>query len=185
MKNKSIWIMGVVVIVVIALAAVVAVIVLNNKKTAAPDTNSQAGTSAKQTYSSPKACDVLTLETAQQVAPGATASDIPAADANSDSIVVSNCNYYDAANKVSVGLLVRGAKDEVGAKSNKAQFDALPAGAQPVSGYGDKAYWDANFGQLNILKGDNWYILSSGPALPSSRTLDTAKQLADAIVSKL
>lgn len=178
--------MGVVVIVIVALAAVIAVVVLNNQKTAAPDSNSQpTNSSTKQTYSSPQACDVLTLDVAKKISAGVAANDTQAADTNTDSIVVSNCNYYDATAKISIALLVRGAKDETGANSNKAQFDTLPSGAQSVSGYGDKAYWDVNFGQLNILKNNNWYILSSGPATPSSRTLDAAKLLADSIIEKL
>lgn len=183
MKNKSIWMMGVVVIVLMVLAAVITVVVVSSQKTSAP--KSSSNTAIKTTYHPPSACDILTLEFAQKVATGVASSDVPTPDVSSDSINVSNCNYYDIVSKVSVGLLVRGAKDETGAQTNKAQFDTLPADTQSVSGYGDKAYWDPTFGQLNILKNHNWYILSSGPVIPANRTLEASKKLADVIINKL
>ncbi len=181
MKNKSVWVMGVVTVVLVVLAAIITVIMLNNQKTVAPSTS----TKTKTTYIQPKACDILSLETAQKILPGVTTSDVPASDVSSESIMVSNCNYYDVKERVGVGILVRAAKDDTGAQTNKAQFDPLPTGVQAVDGYGDKAYWDATFGQLNILKRNNWYILSSGPVVPASRTLEATKKMADVIVDKL
>lgn len=183
MKHKSIWVMGVLLVVFIGIAATLSVVLLGGKKTTTP--TSTVAAPAKARYTPPTACDVLTLDTAKKVVPGVVASDAQSSDVSSDSIVVSNCNYYDAANKISLGLLVRGARDELGAKTNIGQFDPIPAGAQSVSGYGDKAYWDPTFGQLNILKNRNWYILNNGPVMPASRTLGAAKKLADAVISKL
>ena len=184
MRNKSIWVMGVVLIVLMIFAAVIVVVVANSQKTAAPSSSRNTNTSSTA-YSPPKACDILSLAVAQKVAPGVVATDAQTSDVSSDSITVSSCNYYDMTNKVSVGLLVRGAKDNAGAQSNKTQFDTLPSGAQSVSGYGDMAYWEPTLGQFNILKNHNWYILNSGPAVPASRTLEAAKKFADAIIKTL
>lgn len=184
MKAKSIWTMGIVGVVVITIVAVIVTMALNSQKTSAPDSQSDRA-SQKITYSPPKACDILTLDAARKIDAGVAANDTPSSDVSSNSISVSNCNYYNITTKVSVGLLVRGAKNSDGAESNDDQFKSLPVGAQSVDKYGDVAYWDPAFGQLNILKNNNWYIISSGLATPKDRTLEEAKKLADIISDKL
>ncbi len=183
MKAKSIWAISIIIAVAALLIAIVAAAVINNQKTSAPE--SQSGKSQQVNYNPPKACDILPLATAQKVDAGLAANDAPSSDASSDAILVSNCNYYALSTKTSVGLLVRGAKNATGADSNADQFKTVPMGAQAVDGYGDKAYWDPTFGQLNILKSNNWYILSNGPVMPKDRTLDAAKKLADVLIDKL
>lgn len=177
MNKKFIWIIALVVLVF----GVVAAIVVNNQKTTAPDSQSNK----KSTYDAPKACDILTAGLAQKIDAGLTANESPDSGASSDAISVSNCNYYSVSTRVSVGLLVRAAKSDIGAKSNSDQFVTLPPGSEPVEGYGDRAYWDPSFGQLNILKNNNWYILSSGPVVAKDRTLADTKKLADLIADKL
>ncbi len=180
MKNKSIWLMGVGVIVVVAVVSAIVVVVLNANKTAAPQTDN----SKTATYNPPKACEVLTSAIAQKISSGATSGqESPSQD--TPSVSVSSCSYYDSSAKVSVGLLVRGAKDTSGAQTNRAQFAGIPATGQSVSGYGDAAYWDTSFGQLNILKHGNWYILTDGGVAPTSHKLDDTKKLADLIINKL
>lgn len=145
------------------------------------------------------ACDVLTESAAKQVlGDAATKGDTAAGSAASADVSVSNCVYTaksvtsgsalaQAQSTNAAGLLVRAAKSQTGAESNKAQFgSAKPSGVEDVSGYGDKAYWNPQYGQLNILKGGNWYIVSHYTGLsPSKGTLDQAKQLADAIKNNL
>lgn len=145
------------------------------------------------------ACDVLTDAAAKAViGDGATKGDTSAGNASSDDVSVSNCAYnYKSVttgpaldqlkSNDSVGLLVRAAKTKTGADSNKAVFGSQkPANVQDVSGYGDKAFFNPAYGQLNILKGGNWYILSHYKGVSgTSGTLEQAKQLADAIKSNL
>ncbi len=145
------------------------------------------------------ACEVLTQAAADQtVGGGATKSDTTAGNASSDDVSVSNCNYLkkpstgnplqDAKNGTTLGILARAAKTSKGAASNKAVFsDQKPAGVQDVSGYGDKAYFNPTYGQLNILKGNNWYILSvkKGIGPGSSVALDHVTPLADAVKANL
>lgn len=145
------------------------------------------------------ACDVLTDSVATQVlGAGATKGDTSAGNASSADVTVSNCAYTlksttggSALAQVqgthAAGLLVRAAKSQTGADSNKAQFgSAKPSGVEDVSGYGDKAYWNPQFGQLNILKNGNWYILTNYVGTnPTKGTLDQAKQLADALKGNL
>lgn len=173
--------MGIVALLVITIGAALIAALAGSYKTAAP--SKQKATVV--VYHPPKACDVLTRAIAQKISAGVmSAQDLPGG--NTPSITVTNCSYFDANTRVSVGLLVRGAKDAAGASTNKAQFGvAMPASAQEVTGYGDGAYWDTNFGQLNVLKHDNWYIITSGGIAPSSHTLDDTKKLADLLIDKL
>ena len=56
---------------------------------------------------------------------------------------------------------------------------------QKVTGFGDDAYWDPTYGQLNILAHNNWYILSIGGLRPTDKTLTSAKTFATRIISRL
>ncbi len=138
-----------------------------------------------------KACDVLTADDATKVL-GTTAQ---AGSTNSDEptegpdVVVSTCTYSDGSSAIgqskTVSVLVRAAKSTDGAESNTSQFgDQKPSGAQEVTGYGEAAFWNPAFGQLNVLKNGNWYILSNGSIKAADRTVDQAKQLADVISAK-
>ncbi len=145
------------------------------------------------------ACDVLTQAAADQVmGTGSTKSDTSAGNASTDDISVSNCNYLnkpstgsplqDAQNGTTVGVLARAAKSAAGAESNKSVFGAQkPSGVQDLTGYGDKAFFNPQYGQVNILKGNNWYILSVKKGVDSRvvSTLDVVKPLADALKGNL
>ena len=145
------------------------------------------------------ACDVLNDAVAKKVlGDGAEKGDTSAGTASSDDVSVTNCVYtYKAVTTGSVkdqlastdhaGLLVRSAKTKAGADSNKTPFtSAKPGAAQDVSGYGEKAYFNPTMGQLNVLKGGNWYIISRYKGTSSTKaTLDDVKQLADALKDNL
>lgn len=145
------------------------------------------------TSSSKKACSIFTLGEAKQLLGDSAKGSAGPPENDSADLTVSSCVYKQTsgpdapvtANK-SASLLVRSPKTAAGAQSNLNQFDTVkPANVQDVSGYGDKAYWDRGHGQLDILKNNNWYILSYGSPTPSSRTLDEAKQLADLLINRL
>lgn len=142
---------------------------------------------------SKQACSIFTLADAKQLL-GDTAKggENPISNSSGD-LVVTTCTYtQDEGNNAPVSsrksatLLVRAPKTSAGAASNQRQFGPLrPDTAQDVVGYGDSAYWDADHGQLNILKHDSWYILSYGPVTPTDRTLDETKNLADTLINKM
>lgn len=145
------------------------------------------------------ACDVLTEQAAKQVlGDGAKKGDTQAGNASSDDVSVSNCVYtykpvttgsalQQVQSTQAAGVLVRSAKTSAGTESNKAVFTTQkPAGVEDVSGYGDMAFWNPKYGQLNILKGGNWYIVSHYTGVSATKgTLEQAKQLADAIKDNL
>ena len=55
--------------------------------------------------------------------------------------------------------------------------------AQPISGYGDEAYYDG-YASLNILKGDSYLRIAVSPA-GAPPSLSDEEQLAKAILPKL
>lgn len=184
MKNL---IIGLAVLIVIAVGAAIVVGNKNNDKQSSTNTSGSSTKSSKSdSYKVIKACEVLTPQIAQHVAGADATSSDAAPEASTESINVSNCNYYSVSSKTGVGLLARSAIDKTGAQSNEAQFTTqLPAGSQKVEGYGDAAYWSPSYGQLNILKSNNWYILSVGPANPSQHTLEQTEAYAKSIIDKL
>lgn len=144
-------------------------------------------------YKPKKACSIFTLADAKRVLGATVKGGASPANSSSGDLTVSTCSYskdLDSAAPVSASqsatLLLRAPITTGGAESNNNQFGPLrPADAVNVSGYGQSAYWDPQFGQLDILKNNTWYILSTGPLTPSSRTLDQTKQLADILIAKM
>lgn len=144
--------------------------------------------------SKPKqACTIFTLADAKKVLGSTVKGGAAPASSSSSDLTVSTCSYsQDLASGAPISasqaatLLVRAPKTTSGAESNNNQFGPLrPADAVTVIGYGQNAYWDPQFGQLDILKNNTWYILSSGPLAPSVRTLDQARRLADILIVKM
>jgi len=140
------------------------------------------------------ACDVLTENVAKQIlGDGATKEDTSASSVSSAAVSVSSCVYTAKIdpnakkpnNIKGVSILVRAAKSKSGADSNKTQFgSAKPTGVQDVSDIGDKAFFNPQFRQLNILKGGNWYIASSYSGRPTSGTVESDTQLAELLTFK-
>lgn len=141
------------------------------------------------------ACDVLTSDIAKQIL-GDTAvkGETSAGNVSNENISVTNCVYtaeidpnalkFNNTNGVSV--LARSAKSDTGATENKANFDSdkLPAGTQNVSGVGDKAFFNPKFGQLNVLKGGNYYIVTNYKGKILDATLEDDKALAELLTFK-
>lgn len=175
--------------VIIIAGGVTYVIVTNSDDSSTSKTDTTSTTQSIKTgsnaYVAVDACDVLTASAAQQIlGAGATKGDTSAGNVSSDDLSVSNCVYTvrtgatpSSAN--SVGLLARAAKSATGAASNQAQFgSAKPAGSQDVSGIGDKAYYSPAYKQLNVLKGNNWYIVTNSMGSVTNATLESDTQLA-------
>lgn len=180
MKKQYLIISGV----ILAVLIVGGIIFASNKK-GTTTTKTVAKTSSTPSYKVHEACDILTKEVAVSLsAADAGTTDVP--DTKSGDINVSNCTYYSVSSKTSIGLLARSPKSKAGADSNDYQFNkGLPADAQKVDGFGDAAYWSPSYGQLNILQGGTWYILSLGSVKASERNLTQTEQFANAIKDQL
>ena len=178
-----------VVLVILALSGlIIARQTSKNHRTAVPtssNTASQAGKPAK-------ACKSFTLADAKQLLGSAAKGGNSNGNTSSKDLAVSLCVYTQdngavaTATVKTASLLARVPSTDAGAKSNQVQFSNLrPATAQTVAGYGQDAYWDPQYGQLNILKNNTWYILTYGSPIPADRTLDQTKQMADIIIAKI
>lgn len=153
-------------------------------------------TAAKQTFAAREACSILTIEDAKKsLGAEAKVADISLPSASSDDIQVSQCLYEQPAGdsiesaktQKQASLLVRAAKTNSGADSNKSVFTGAnkPVGVQEVSGYGNGSFWNPELGQLNIIKNDNWYIISVGTSNPADKKLEDSLNLANSIMGKL
>lgn len=198
MNKLAIWIIGL----VIVIGGVSAVLIIRNngdKNTTVTDIKTGQSTDVKtgsNAIIAVVACDVLTEATAKNILGDAAAKgDLPAASqVSTKDVSVSSCVYtakIDPAaavrlsNTKGVSVLVRAAKTNSGSDSNKSQFgSAKPAGVQDVAGIGDAAFFNPQFGQLNVLKGGNWYILSNYSGGSSTGTVESNKKLADLLVLK-
>lgn len=199
MNKLVITVVGAVVVVGAATAIVVARGDDEPKSPATTKTQKTNVATGKKALVAVDACDVLTSSAAKKVlGDQAEKGDTSAGNASTDDISVSNCVYTfkglttgpikeQLASIKTAGVLARAAKTDAGAASNKTPFTtAKPAGVQDISGYGDKAYFNPATGQLNILAGNNWYIISNYTGTsPTAATLDQVKVLADAIKANL
>ncbi len=190
MRRAYIYAIGAILII----AAIAGVVIAMHSTKNHTDETSSSAVDRSTAFPQRKACSIFTLADAKQVlGDSAKGGDNSTADNESNDLAVSACNYVgDSSSSAAVSagtsasLLVRAPKSGAGTTSNQNQFGYLkPADSQHVAGYGDNAYWDSQYGQLNILKNNTWYILSNGPVTPSSRTLDQAKQLADLLIDKM
>ncbi len=154
--------------VVVVIGGAVAVILSNGNKTKTNTSDTTTSTdSGNITYTPVDACSILTSSIAAQILGSSAAKGAPPADTETTSdIAFSQCIYTggpaaDPPHVISVS--VRSAKDATGVVSNKSVFSSpgKPSGVQDVTGYGNSAYWDPDMGQLDILKGNNWYIISN------------------------
>ena len=139
------------------------------------------------------ACSVLTEAVAKNIlGEGAEKADLSAAGQTSTKDVsVSNCVYtakidptaaVRMSNTKGVSLLIRSGKTKDGTDSNKGQFGSQkPTGVQDVAGLGEAAYFNPQFGQLNVLKNGNWYIISNYSGTVGSGTAESGQVLAKAL----
>jgi len=132
------------------------------------------------------ACDFLTQADADALLGAGAKKDETTTDASTEDIKTSNCKYSASASLKSASIKAHISTSKSGAAANKKQFTMeLPSATEKVSGVGDAAYWDSALGQLNILKDNNWYIVSIGGLRPTDKTLAEAKTFATRIMSRL
>ena len=189
MRRAGIYIIGLVLI-----AAAIAAVSLAAKDSKSHDdkTAAQSSTTDKSVVKS-KACLIFSAADAKTLLGGNVKGGQSTVTDTSPDLDISTCTYNQSTDtgvsvsgRKSASLLVRVPETNKGIASNNNEFGPLkPSTVQDVAGYGDQAYWDAVHGQLNILKNNNWYILSYGPASPASRSLQQTQQMADLLIDKL
>lgn len=147
-----------------------------------------------QPLSSVTACDILTEDVAKALlGEDIDRPDSTIGDASNTDISVTNCGYNTKITATSsaslpkisgVTLLARVAKTPAGAQSNTIGFEDRPSGVENVEGIGDSAFYSPDFRQLNVLKGDNWYIVTYYVDSIMNASLETNKQLAEKLTFK-
>jgi len=184
MKKQIPAIIGAVIVVLAIAGGMVWWQASQNKNSASTDTPQQTS------FAGPKdACTYLTAAIATQLLGAGAEKGTGNTPISGEDISVSTCVYTsksgtleDVKNMRSATLLVRSPLTATGATSNDEPFDRLKTGAITVDGYGEKAYWDPELRQLNVLKGGVWLIMNFGKANFTETTLEDSKKLADFIV---
>lgn len=142
-------------------------------------------------YKPTDACAMLTPVKAEQLLGEKVYSIDTQGSMVSGNIATSKCSYtdqnHDTAKLLVAAIAVRSGVNDKGIQQNKTDFAARRPniGMQPVDNLGDSAYFNPIVGQLNILKGRQWIILSYGVgAAPETNTLDKAVELAHKVLQK-
>ncbi|QHN43142.1 hypothetical protein GII36_04815 [Candidatus Mycosynbacter amalyticus] len=146
-------------------------------------------TAPKVVYDPTNACKLFTTEEATDLLGSATIQSVDDAPVVSRNTAVSKCGYtdgnHDQNQMVVAAIIVRSGINDDGVLENKRDFvKSQPRGAtEVVQGVGDAAFFNTSNGQLSVLDGRDWLILSYGVgADPSSNTKDQALKLADIVV---
>jgi len=124
--------------------------------------------SLKYTYQPVKACDLLTPTEAQDL----LGDKVNGVDKNSPvvdgDVATSKCSYSDLNEKAEdmkfVALAVRSAVYDSGVEKNKTEFATAKSNndVETVKDLGESAYFNKTNGQLNVLDGQKWIIVSYG-----------------------
>lgn len=190
MKKQLLAIVGAVAVVLAIAGGLVWWQAAQQKNTANNDTGDRNSAS----FAGPKdACNYLTAAIATKLLGEGVSKGDGGAAVNAEDLSVSTCIYTsktgttiaDVKNMRSLTLLVRSPLTAEGAASNDEPFDSPKTGSIKVDGYGEKAFWDPELGQLNVLKGGMWLIISFGKTSLAESSLDDAKKLADEIIPQL
>lgn len=143
----------------------------------------------KVVYQPTSACELLTLAEAKELLGDKTLQSGAKNPSVSGHLATSNCGYTDGnpdtANLMVAAITVRAGIDDKGVQQNKTEFsEGRPTdGVDDVKDLGDAAYFNQRNGQLNVLDGRNWIVLSYGAgATPEANVLDQALLLADKVV---
>lgn len=144
----------------------------------------------KIVYQPAKACDMLTPAKAEDLLGNKVISTDKNEPTISGDVATSKCSYTDRnpdQNKMMVAAIaVRSGINDKGTEQNKTEFaKSKPSeGVETVKNLGESAYFNHKNGQLNILDGHKWILLSYGVgAAPQANTLDKAIELAHKILN--
>lgn len=143
----------------------------------------------KVVYQPATACNLLTLSEARELMGANTLRSNNALPVVSKNTAVSKCGYTDGnpgqQDMLVAALIVRSGVNDEGVEQNKKEFTAgWPSkNTETVSSLGDKAYFNTERGQLNVLKGRDWFIFSYGVgAAPQENTVEKVTALARKVI---
>ena len=191
-KKLKLALIAAAILVLGALAAYL--LIFKNKDTTAAQQQSMSENQLEKQL----ACEIFTIEKAREIlgsgAVKSANSSEPSASYSED-IATSRCSYTDQQydetasleSKKLASLTLRSPRNDTGRAANQAVFvkETLPNGAVMVERYGDGAFWNPEYGQLNILKAGEWYVLDYGSFLPQTRGQGDTEKFADILADRL
>lgn len=144
---------------------------------------------SKIVYQPVNACTLLTPAKAQDLLGDKVISIDTKGAAISGDIAVSKCSYTDsnpvAEQMIVAAIAVRSGVNDKGTAQNKTDFATAAAQPynQPVQHIGDAAFFNPRLGQLNVLRGRSWILLSYGlGSAPQANTIDKTIELAHEVL---
>ncbi len=175
-SRKELIIGGIVIIVAMVIIGAIAIFIHN--------------TTTKIDYQPAIACELFTLDEAKELMGANSIGSGVTEPTLSGNLSTSKCGYtdgnVDTANLVVAAIIVRSGVNDKGVTQNKEEFESgRPLdNVQLVNGVGDSAYFNEANGQLNILDGYNWVIVSYGPGSdPVANTLEDSVELAKKVIN--
>lgn len=140
-------------------------------------------------YNPVVACTLLTKDEAKELLGGNVIDTNKNAVSVTESKATSKCSYSDdnSGNMAVIGLAVRSAVTKAGVEENRRDFVASKAAnkIETVDGIGDEAFFIPVNGQLNILKGRAWILITYGVGDDKSTyTLENAKKVATKVINE-
>ena len=196
--NKKILLIIAGVLIVGAIGVIVYKNIAKKDKPASDQAQEVSSPTASQFQS---ACDVFTLEIAKKhLGGGARPGDTTASDDSTegDHVITSSCLYdagEDSLDSRNIQLIT--AKTTTGEEWNKNNYEQAPfetaefSEEQPptltqIDELGDKAYWNPQMGQLNILiKNGKYWLTIQGSINDTQAEIDHHKERASEIIANL
>ena len=143
----------------------------------------------KLVYEPVGACRLFTTDEAKGLLGAATVQSNDTEPAISGNTAVSKCGYTDGnrttEQMVVAAVIVRSGINDSGVAENKEDFVRLqPRGStEVVQNLGDAAYFNLTNGQLSVLDGRQWIIVSYGVgSTPEANTKENAIRLANVVI---
>lgn len=149
----------------------------------------KSNTKPEIVYQPADACEMFTPEEARELLGERLQRSTIQKPTQTANTAVSKCGYTDGnpevENMIVAAVVVRSGINDEGTQLNKTDFaKSKPKdNAKTVKDLGEDAYFDEKLGQLNILRGHEWIILSYGVGeAPSLNTIDQAVELAHKVI---
>lgn len=146
----------------------------------------------KTSYEPANACELFTPEEAiSLLGDGVIRNDTTSPNVSGD-VATSKCSYTDRNENqdemLVAAVAVRSAVNDEGIEQNKTEFKDVKSAAEAtedVEGLRQDAFFNASLGQLNVLDGRDWIIVSYGVgANQPANTIDDAVKLAKLVLAE-
>lgn len=141
-------------------------------------------------YQPTNACELLTLKKAKEFLGERTLKSGATAPVQNENTATSKCGYTDGnpatENLIVAAIIIRSGINDTGVEQNRTEF----AGGRPdenveiINELGDSAYYNQANGQLNVLNGRDWIIISYGVGSnPETNTIEKSVELAQKLLN--